>query len=65
MIKSYTENLIITKLGENLNTQFADFAPHFVGNFLYYSTMRFESMAERKRMDGNPQKKLIYMAFQR
>jgi hypothetical protein len=60
LLKSQIENYTVKRLSDNVNTKFADFAPHLVGDFLYYSSMRFESMSERKRQVGNPNEKYLY-----
>jgi tetratricopeptide (TPR) repeat protein len=60
LLKSQIENYTVKRLSDNVNTKFADFAPHLVGDFLYYSSMRFESMSERRRHVGDPNKKYLY-----
>jgi hypothetical protein len=60
LLKSQIENYTVKRLSDNVNTKFADFAPHLVGDFLYYSSMRFESMSERRRQVGNPNEKYLY-----
>ncbi len=60
LLKNQADNILINRLSDKVNTKFADFAPHLIGDFLYYSTMRFESMSERRRDVGDPNKKHLY-----
>jgi hypothetical protein len=60
LLKTQADNVIINRLSDKVNTKFADFAPHLIGDYLFYSTMRFESMSERRRDVGDPNKKHLY-----
>jgi tetratricopeptide (TPR) repeat protein len=54
------EGVSVENIGENVNTQFSDFAPHLVDGDLYYSSLKFEAQANRRSGADDPTKKHLY-----
>ena len=55
LIQTAEKGINLTALSKNVNTQYSDFAPHEVGNELYFSSLKFEREF-RGRRDPNESK---------
>ncbi len=59
MVRTPEKDVKIASLGKNVNTQYSDFAPHTVGNDLYYSSLRFERQWSGRRAANEPKEKYL------
>jgi hypothetical protein len=54
------DGIEVIALEDNVNTKFSDFAPHLVGNDLYYSSLKFEAQTQRRAGANESVKKHLY-----
>lgn len=58
--KKPIEGVEVISLGEKVNTAYADFSPHLVGDELYFSALRFEQDAKRRMSAKASTKQYLY-----
>lgn len=54
------DGIEVIALGDKVNTKFSDFAPHLVGDDLYYSSLKFEAQTQRRAGANESVKKNLY-----
>ncbi len=54
------DGIEVIALGDKVNTKFSDFAPHLVGDELYYSSLKFEAQTHRRAKANESVKAHLY-----